>query len=184
MADLWWVSWVFWATVVLGLAAWCWLGIWWFRRRAQKKIVFLNAERLRHAVPGVGRNAPARAIAQIPLESPQWRPPPRASLLQRQQLTNRLGNTPDRTSDRTEGQRSSRRTAPARASVLPKGAPLLESTAPKTAPTTEMISTTALLGHTSGHTSGMIGQRKGLESLVTLDSEKTATVPNNDSRTS
>ena len=191
MADLWWVLIV---VALLGLGAGG--GLWWRQRARREMLALMQAcefvpAQLSPPCRESGTNE-GRTVVDVPttpqseylsasedLEKRMWRPPPRASLLQRQQIKTRLGNTPDR----TEGGRAvfdqastaSRKPLP----PFPKAEP---AATPKAASAPLLRPADALAQQMAG--SGIGRQRKGLESLVTAPPDETTTESRNESRTS
>lgn len=173
MADLWWVSWVLLMAALLGIGAWVGFLRWWFRQHSStriekslvKKTVMKKDERITQSLVPRHENSTIVRFQSPTMEehiifpsNPEnlmWRPPPRESLLHRQQVKARLGKP----AARIESSRS-RIAAP----------PLPHTTLPpptKTEPSSFQPPSEPMLKITTPESK--IGRkRQGLESLVNV----------------
>lgn len=169
--DFAWVSWVLILAGLITAGAWLGLGIWWLRLKKIRKIKKLapnqdiNSQqsllreteslfvlnKIRENYPQVTKPL---AFSENP-EKIMWRPPPRESLLHRQQVKNKLG----RPEDRLDGQRQ-RLTKSQSNTVFPAFPTPPQVTAVKknAPPVIRIASTDSKIGR----------KRQGLESLVNL----------------
>ncbi|CAK0747394.1 hypothetical protein CCP3SC5AM1_1420005 [Gammaproteobacteria bacterium] len=191
--NLWWVSWTLLGAALLGGGAWLGLGIWWWSRKKSRRRANSPAQIEKQPVqnqfiekfvsvespsqPSPENDTPTNSeglTTKQSSSSPEnvmWRPPPRESLLHRQQVKTKLAKPADRIESsrahRASQLRSNFSSFPATEPSLRSNLPPFPTAEPISPPQPANSASTKLI-KPKPFDSKIGRQRQGLESLVNV----------------